>query len=157
MPVHWMSLAPNWRDFIRVPFENCPALARRKLLKIEVFGLTPAMPSRILADLFDPLEKIGCDLMARLPLSGLDMLGSLRAVRAVGVDLSELEDADRVGDDELFSRLTQFHDLARKAKLACYVWGVRRRPLIARIVRAGFSLVNGPGVMCDIPAPRAVP
>jgi len=153
LPFHWMSLAPRWRDCIRIPFEDCPAQARRKLLKVEIFGLPPDIPASILQTLFDPLEKLGCDVMARLPLTGIDLIGHLRAVRAVGVDLAELADDDKVGDDELFARLDLFREAARKARLASYVWGVRRRPLIGRLVRAGFSLVNGPGVMCDLGRP----
>jgi hypothetical protein len=154
VPVHWISLAPRWRECIRLPFEKCPPKARRKLLKIEIFGLDPSISSVILRSMFDPLERLGCDIMARLPLGAPEMISSLRSVRAVGVDLSELDDAEKVGDEELFKKLARFRDAARSHKLACYVWGVRRRALIARIVRAGFSLVNGPGVMRAVPNPR---
>jgi len=155
VPIHWMSLAPRWRDCIRMPFEDCPPAARRRLLKIEIFGLSPAMPRSILHDLVDPLEKLGCDILARLPLAAAEMALTLRSVRAIGVDLAELDDDDRAGDDELFARLEHFRDTARQARVACYVWGVRRRPLIARLVHAGFSLVNGPGVMADVSHPQA--
>ncbi|MDO8607553.1 MAG: hypothetical protein Q7R40_13530 [Phaeospirillum sp.] len=153
VPVHWMSLSPRWRDCIRLPFEGCPPDARRKFLKIEVFGLTPSIPPGILRRMFEPLEKIGCDVMARLPLSAVEMIPALSHLRAVGVDLAELTDDERVGDDELFVRLEAFRAAAKQARIACYVWGVRRRPLIAKVVRSGFSLVNGPGVMCDLSRP----
>ncbi len=155
VPLYWTSLAPRWRDCVRIPLEQCPAVARRKFLKVEVFGLSAAIPPYILRDLFGPLEKLGCDIMARLPLAAIDLIAALRNVQAVGVDLAELEDGDRVGDDELFARLQQFRLATRQAGMACYVWGVRRRPLIARLVGAGFSLLNGPGVMCDISRPHA--
>ncbi|MBX9634173.1 MAG: hypothetical protein K2X44_04255, partial [Magnetospirillum sp.] len=90
IPLHWMSLAPRWRDCIRIPFEDCPPAARRKLLKIEIFGLTPDIPTHILQTLFEPLEKLNCDVMARLPLGAMDMIPALRGVKAVGVDLAEL-------------------------------------------------------------------
>jgi hypothetical protein len=153
VPIHWMSLAPRWRDCIRIPLEDCPAAARRKLLKLEIFGLSAQMPPAILRSLFDPLEKLGCDIMVRLPLAAGDLAASLPGVRAIGVDLCELPNDDRVGDDELFGRLDQFRAAAVSARAACYVWGVRRRPLITRIVQAGFSLVNGPGIMCDVGHP----
>ena len=154
VPVHWMSLAPRWRDCIRIPFEDCPPAARQKLLKMEVFGLSPSVPPHALRRMFEPLERIGCDVMARLPLSALDMIPSLSFLKAVGVDLAELGDDERVGDDDLFARLELFRAAAKKNKIACYVWGVRRRPLIARVVQSGFSLVNGPGVMCDLSHPQ---
>jgi hypothetical protein len=154
VPIHWMSLAPRWRDCIRMPIEDCPPAARRRLLKIEIFGLSPSMPRAILHDLVDPLEKLGCDILARLPLAAAEMALTLRSVRAIGVDLAELNDDERAGDDELFARLERFRDTARQARVACYVWGVRRRPLIARLVRAGFSLVNGPGIMADVSHPQ---
>lgn len=153
VPIHWTSLAPRWRDCIRIPFEDCPPPARRKFLKIEVFGLTPDLSPLILGNLFGPLEMVGCDVLARLPLGATAMIGDLRGVKGVGVDLAELEGDDRVGDEELFERLMAFRTEARKAGLASYVWGLRRRPLIARVIRAGFSLVNGPGVMCDLGCP----
>jgi len=153
VPIHWMSLAPRWRDCVRMPFEECPAKAKRKLLKIEVFGLTPAIPASILKSLMDPLELLGCDVLARVPLSAPEMVNSLPSVRAIGVDLAELGDDDRVGDDELLARLLKFHDAARQANTACYVWGVRRRIMISRLVEGGFSLINGPGLMCDLGRP----
>jgi hypothetical protein len=155
LPVRWTSLAPRWRDCIRLPLEQCPVAARRRFLKIEIFGLSPAIPPNILRDLFAPLEKLQCDIIGRLPLSAIDMIPTLRDLRAVGVDLAELEDNDRVGDDELFARLCRFRDAARRARMACYVWGARRRPLIAKVVGGGFSLVSGPGVMSDIGRPHA--
>lgn len=154
VPVHWMSLSPKWRDVIRIPFEDCPAPARRKFLKIEVFGLNPSIPSNILRRIFEPLEKIGCDVMARLPISAVEMIPALSHLRAVGVDLAELQDDERVGDEELFARLEVFRTAAKKAKIASYVWGIRRRSLIAKVVASGFSLVNGPGVMCDLSHPE---
>ncbi|CAA7612186.1 hypothetical protein [Magnetospirillum sp. SS-4] len=154
VPVHWMSLAPRWRDCIRIPFEDCPPVARQKQLKMEVFGLSPSVPPHALRRMFEPLERVGCDVMARLPLSAVDMIPSLSFLKAVGVDLAELGDDERVGDDELFARLELFRETARKSRIACYVWGVRRRPLIARVVQSGFSLVNGPGVMCDLGHPQ---
>ncbi|WP_156612577.1 hypothetical protein [Paramagnetospirillum marisnigri] len=153
VPVHWMSLSPKWRDCIRIPFEDCPSEARRRFLKIEVFGLSPEVPPIVLRRMFEPLERIGCDVLARLPLSAAAMIPALSQLRGVGVDLAELHDEERVGDDELFARLDLFRETARKAKIASYVWGVRRRPLIARLVKAGYSLVNGPGVMCDLSHP----
>ena len=153
VPIHCMSLSPKWREVIRIPFEDCPPEARRKFLKIEVFGLTPTIPGHILRRMFEPLEKIGCDVMARIPLSAVDMIPALTHVKAVGVDLGELPEGERVGDDELFARLEAFRIAAKQSRIACYVWGVRRRPLIAKVVAAGYSLINGPGVMCDLGEP----
>lgn len=158
VPVHWMSLSPKWGDCIRIPFEDCPIEARRKFLKIEVFGLTPSIPGQALRRMFEPLEKVGCDVMARLPLSAIEMIPALSHVKAVGVDLAELDDDEQGGDEQggdeaLFTRLAAFRNAAKQARIACYVWGVRGRPLIAKVVAAGFSLVNGPAVMCDLARP----
>ncbi|MEW5726650.1 MAG: hypothetical protein AB1918_02380, partial [Pseudomonadota bacterium] len=139
VPFHWMSLAPRWRDCIRLPFEDVPPHARRRLLKIEIFGLTTAVPPAILGSLFGPLEGLGCDVLVRLPLSAPEMVGSMPGVRAVGVDLAELPEGERVGDDELFARLRHFREVARQAKAACYVWGIRRRQMGERVVPAGCS------------------
>ena len=153
LPIHWMSLSSKWCDCIRMPFEDCPPDARRKFLKIEVFGLSPPISPANLRRMFEPLERIGCDVMVRLPLSAAGIIPSLSHLRAVGVDLAELTEDERVGDDALFARLEEFRAAARQVKIASYVWGVRRRPLIAKVVASGFSLVNGPGVMCDLSRP----
>lgn len=154
VPFHWMSLAPRWRDCIRIPFEACPPQALRKHLKIEVFGLDQTVPPHVAARLFEPLEKLGCTLMARLPLSAPGMVKALRGVRAIGIDLAQLTPEEKTGDLELLDRMKRFRDVAHKSGMACYVWGIRRRPLIEQVIRAGFSLVNGPGVMCDLAHPR---
>lgn len=153
VPVHWMSLSPKSRDFIRMPFEECPADARRRLLKMEIFGVTPAIPQAILSRMFAPLEGLGCDVLVRLPLAAPEMIDAVPLAKAVGVDLAALSNQERVGDDELFQRLDAFRKSARQARKACYVWGVRRRPLIVQLIKAGFSLVNGPGIMCDLAHP----
>ena len=153
VPVHWMSLSPKSREFIRMPFEECPADARRRLLKMEIFGVTPAIPQAILSRMFAPLEGLGCDVLVRLPLAAPHMIDAVPAAKAVGVDLAELSNQERVGDAELFQRLDAFRKSARQARKACYVWGVRRRPLIVQLIKAGFSLVNGPGIMCDLAHP----
>lgn len=155
VPVHWMSLAPRWRDCIRIPFESCPPQVLRRHLKLEVFGLTPAVPPHVVARLFDPLEKLNCTVMARLPLSAAGMVKAMHGVKAIGVDLAELPAEERTGDDDLLGRLERFRDTAHGSGMACYVWGIRRRPLIERVIKAGFSLVNGPGVMCDLAQPKA--
>lgn len=155
VPFHWMSLAPRWRDCIRIPFESCPPQALRKHLKIEIFGLDQTVPPHVAARLFEPLEKLGCTLMARLPLSAPGMVKALRGVRAIGIDLAQLTPEERTGDLELLDRMERFRDVAHKSGMACYVWGIRRRPLIELVIRAGFSLVNGPGVMCDLSHPRS--
>lgn len=153
VPVHWMSLSPKSRDFIRMPFEACPADARRRLLKMEIFGVSPSLPPAILSRMFAPLEGLGCDVLVRLPLAAPQMIDAIPAAKAVGVDLAELSNQERVGDAELFERLDVFRKTARQTRKACYVWGVRRRPLIVQLVKAGFSLVNGPGIMCDLAHP----
>jgi len=157
VPVHWMSLSPKSRDYIRMPFEECPPDARRRLLKMEIFGVTPAVPAAILSRMFAPLEGLGCDVLVRLPLAFPELISAVPAARAVGVDLAELSGKERVGDAELFERLRAFRDTARQARKACYVWGVRRRPMIVQLVKAGFSLVNGPGIMCDLAHPVLPP
>jgi hypothetical protein len=154
VPFHWMSLAPRWRDCIRIPFESCPPQALRKHLKIEIFGLSPAIPPHVVNRLFQPLEKLGCPLMARLPLSAAGMCKAMSGVKAIGIDLAQLAPEEKVGDAELLERMERFRDVAHKSGMACYVWGIRRRPLIAEVIKAGFSLVNGPGVMTDLAHPR---
>ncbi|MBF0561248.1 MAG: hypothetical protein HQL37_04345 [Alphaproteobacteria bacterium] len=155
LPIHCSSLATHWRDYLMTPLNDCSGAFRRKLLKIEVFGLPPSIAAADLHDRLNPLEALGCDLLVRLPLSASGMAADLTHLRAVGIDLAELKEDDRVGDDELFLRLHRFQQTASHAGYGCYLWGVRRRPLIAKLLRAGIAMVNGPGIMSDIGHPYA--
>ena len=154
MPINWLSLAPRWRDCIRLPLLDCPLTARRKHLKIEIFGISPTLPLYMFNYMFDPIEALGCDVLVRLPLANVAMISSLHSVKAVGIDLTELPDQQRVGDDELFKKISHFRNTAKNHNLACYIWGVRRRPLIAQMIETGFSFINGPGLMCDLGHPH---
>ncbi len=155
VPIHWSSLAQRWRGYLLTAIDDCPPATRRKLLKIEVFGLPPTLAPAEIEDLLKPLEPLGCDLLLRLPLAAFDAPLPARGVRAVGIDLAALGEGERVGDDELFARLERCRDAARQAGCGCYLWGVRRRPLIARVARAGLAMVNGPGLMSDVARPYA--
>jgi len=155
LPIHWSSLAQHWRGYLLRTFDDCPAAVRRKLLKVEVFGLPPTLAAAAVENLLKPLEALGCDLLVRLPLSVLETGLPLGGVHAVSIDLAELGDDERVGDDELFARLERCLQTARQAGYGCALWGVRRRPLIARVARAGFAMVNGPGLMSDLARPYA--
>ena len=154
VPVHWTSLAPRWQDAIPALFEQCPAKARQGFLKIEVCGLQANMPESVLKKLFVPLEPLGSDIMARLPLTATSLIPMLRHVQAVGVDLAELEDAQSLSEKDLFALLRTFSLTARKAKISCYVWGLRQNSLIPTLQAMGFSLINGPAVMGPVLHPE---
>jgi hypothetical protein len=153
VPIHWMSLAPRWREYIKIALEGAASQGRRRLLKVEVFGLGANITPAILNTLLSPLEGSECDVLLRLPLSIGEIAVSHPLVKGVGVDLSELDEHERCGDDALVERLAQFHERARAARLATYVWGLRRRQVISRITAIGYSLINGPGVMPDVARP----
>ena len=156
LPVHWLSLSPRWRDCIRLPLLDCPESARRRLLKVEVFGLSAAVPPRLFAYMFEPLQAMGCDVMVRLGLDQADVIPLLSGVKAVGLDLAELKEQDRVSDHDLSQRIEHFRATARTHHLASYIWGVRHRPLVERVLASGFSLINGPAIMCDLGHPSLV-
>ena len=153
MPIHWMSMAPRWRDCVNLPILDCPVAARRKQMKIEVFGISSALPSFVLNYMFEPIEALGCDVIVRLGLGDVGVMSMLRSVKAVGIDLAELGEKDRVGDDELLRRINHFRSVAKNYNLACFIWGVRRRTMITTLIDAGYSFINGPGIMCDLGHP----
>ena len=45
---------------------------------------------------------------------------------------------------------------AGHAGARCYLWGARRRRVVGGVVRNGFEMVNGPGLMRDVGAPAGV-
>lgn len=157
VPVHWMSLAPRWQNAIPGLLEQCPAKAREGFLKIEVFGLQAGMPANMVKKLFEPLEHLGSDIMVRLPLPAFNLIPSLRHVQAVGVDLEELDDDHRAADQQLFAQLRKFSLIARKSKIACYVWGVAEPSWVEPLQAVGYSLINGPAVSGQTRRPEVTP
>ena len=137
-PVHWTSLAPKWRDCIRIPIMDCPHKARQKLLKIEILGLSSAVSSHIFDNSFEPMEAMGCDIMVRLPLTDIEIMPKLRLVKAVGIDLSELGDQDDMPDGDLLKKITSFRNAAKTYRIRQLRLG--RRPQVALVGIDGVRL-----------------
>ena len=74
----------------------------------------------------------------------------------IGIDLAELALSERTDDSHLIAALEGFQRSAEQARIGAYVWGVRRRNVVAQAVRVGFAMVNGAALMKDLARPAKV-
>ena len=74
----------------------------------------------------------------------------------VGLDLSEFRPEDRMDDEQLLAVLERIQQETAKDGIGCYLWSARHRKVVGGLVQGGFEMVNGPGLMKDIPQPAIV-
>jgi hypothetical protein len=157
VPLHWGSLGTTARLSVLAPLADIPEAARNRSLIIDLFGLPADLPSSALAEAIASIRPLCRDVMARVPLHGAPLARAAKAGAAmVSVDLAELPDADKTDDDHLLATLFRLRRDAEAAGLAACVWGVRRRKVVVGAVLGGFAMMNGPGLMKDLPRPAKV-
>ena len=157
LPLHWGSLASPRRAEVTAALADPSGSANGGRLMIDLFGL-PANPApRDLTDVLRGLRPI-CRRVALRVRLGAPMAGQAVDCGAamIGVDLAELALSERSGDDQLIAALERFRQAAEQARIEPYVWGLRRRTVVAYAVRAGFAMVNGAALMKDIGRPAKV-
>jgi hypothetical protein len=157
VPLHWGSLGTTARMSVLAPLADIPEETRQRSLIVELFGLPPDLPSSALAEAIASIRPLCRDVMARVPLHGAPLARAARAGAAqVTVDLAELPNADKTDDDHLLAALLRLRRDAEAAGLAVCLWGVRRRKVVVGSVLGGFAMMNGPGLMKDLPKPAKV-
>ncbi len=159
VPVHWDTVYSGRRRELLAPMADATADARAARLVIELFGVPPDAAGKDLATAVSELRRLCRAVLLRVPLAAP---GAQRAADAgaafVGVDLADLGDGERTDDAHLLGRLEELAARAEAAGLGCFVWGVRRRKVVAGAVAAGCDMINGPALMKDIARPaQAVP
>lgn len=155
LPLSWTSLTPERRGELLLPLADLHPRTRGQLLKIEVFNIPDDATGEQMAGLMDFFRHIGCAVMLRRHLEARPP-PTLGPAPDVGIDLAELRPDERVGDAELVARLERLKRAAEAGGQTCHLWGVRRRPVIARLVADGFRMINGPGLMADVGQPSAI-
>lgn len=154
IPVHWLTLTAADPMSFLAPFADLTPAARQSRVIIDLFGIPAEVKPKGLAAAIETARPLCRMLALRAHLS--DAMASLAAdcgADMVGIDLAELAAPERTDDGHLASALDDFQAKAAKAKLGTYVWGLRRRKALVGAVRSGFSMVNGPALMKDIPRP----
>lgn len=156
LPLSWSTLHHHGAQLLQ-PFAELPEDTRRQRVRIEVFRLPDDASADELEAVVAFARKLCGDVLVRLRLGSplIDRIGALGAGH-VGLDLSELRPAERMGDELLLSTLAELQDNAVRAGAGCYLWSARRRRVVGGAVRNGFEMVNGPGLMRDIARPAAI-
>ncbi len=157
VPLHWGSLGTTARMPVLGPFADIPEEIRTQSLIIDLFGLPANLAPVSLSEAVTAIRPLCREVMVRVPLSNPALnRAALAGVSMVGIDLAELPNADKTDDEHLLAALERLRREAKAAGLAVCVWGVRRRRVVVGTVLGGFAMMNGPGLMKDLPRPAKV-
>jgi len=159
LPLHWASVSSARRLSLLAPLADLTDGQRSGRVIFELFGLPDDLATRDLNDTVTALRPLCREVMLRV---SLDQPRAARAAdcraSAIGTDLDELSATEQADDDTLLDALAGLHQKADAAGLGVYAWGLRRRAIVTGTVMGGYSLINGPGLMKDLPRPaRALP
>lgn len=163
IPIHWLTLSAGNRTDFLAPFADLSQASRSARVVIDLFGVPDDVTAKALAETLRAAKPLcrAVMLRGRLSTKWAQRAADCGAA-AVGIDLAELAPDERTDDDDLLTALRQFHQTARKAGIGTYVWGARKRKVVAGAVQIGFGMVNGTALMKDIakpakllPAPKA--
>ncbi len=157
LPLCWSSLDSAARWSLTGPLTDLPAPLRRDRLKIELFQVPPGVNEAEIGERLSFIKGLGCDAMIRLRPSSAPVGRMAKGqAKMIGLDLTELGPDEQMGDEDLLANLQRFHQMAASRRIACYLWGVRRRRVLGGSIVIGYEMVNGPGLMTDIGHPAAV-
>lgn len=157
IPVHWLTITSDQRMEFLAPFADITKQARGARVAIELFGVPPDAKPITLGAAIAQARELCREVLLRTKLSDPRAAIALDAgAGGIGIDLAELAVPERTGDDQLLAAMAAFQAQAAKYRLGAYVWGARRRKVIVGAVGQGFSMVNGPALMKDIPRPAKV-
>lgn len=156
VPLCWTTLHQHGSHLLQ-PFADLTEDMRRNWVRIEVFRVPDESDPADLEAVLAFARKLCGDVLLRLRL-GSPLLERMETMGAghVGLDLAELRPSERMNDDRLLSALEGLQDHALRAGAGCYLWSARRRQMVGGVVRNGFEMVNGPGLMRDVGRPAAV-
>lgn len=157
VPLHWDSLSTTARNAVLAPLADIPEQIRGRVLMIDLFGLPAVLKAAELTGTVNALRPLCREVILRLSLRHPRIaLAAEAGLGIVGVDLAELPDADKSDDEHLLAALENLRAEAAEAEMETYVWSVRRRRVVTGTVLGGFAMMNGPGLMRDLPRPAKV-
>jgi hypothetical protein len=159
VPLHWGSLGSSARMSVLAPFADIPEAVRNQSLVIDLFGLPGNLAPVALAEVVSAIRPLCREVMIRVPLNAAVPAHAAQAgATKVSIDLAELPNADKTDDDHLLAALERLRIPAASMGLGTCVWGVRRRKVVVGTVLGGYAMMNGPGLMKDLPRPaKALP
>jgi hypothetical protein len=157
LPIHWSGLAGAQRMTLLAPLGDLPEGLRRTRLAIDLFGVPDEAPDDQLAQVIGQLGPLCRRVMLRTRLGHPRVQRAANlGIEVIGIDLAQLAVSERTDDEHLLAELALLRRQTEAAGLGVYAWGIRRRPVVMGTVLGGYSLMNGPGLMKDLPKPAKV-
>ncbi|RAU20594.1 hypothetical protein CU669_17615 [Paramagnetospirillum kuznetsovii] len=157
VPISWSSLASDQRGSIVVPFSDLTQQIRNTRLVVEIFGIPDGTATPELEAVVSYVRSLCREVLVRTHLSAKrSSLAAEIGVSMVGLDLSELLPEEKMDDEHLLETLDRIQESTARDGIGCYLWSARRRRVVGGVVKGGFGMVNGPGLMKDIPRPAMV-
>ncbi len=152
VPLHWASASSPQRLSVLAPLADLPEEVRAVRLIIDLFGVPDSVRDPELEAAISNLRPLCREVMLRVRLAQPRAINAAECgVGVIGIDLSDLPPAEHTDDDRLLDLLARLHQNADSAWLGVYAWGIRRRAVVTGVVQGGYAMINGPGLMKDLP------
>jgi len=157
VPVHWQSMVSSRRLQVTGAFGDIGEEMRKQRVVLELFGVPAATSAADLSEVLRPLRPLcrAVALRTRLSAPRIDWATGGGAAM-VGINLAELAPFERTGDDVLAAAFAELVKAAAASGVGAYLWGARRRPVVAGAVGCGCAMVNGPALMNDVGRPLKI-
>ncbi len=154
VPLHWASASSAQRMSITAPLAEAGRAGR---VIVELFGQPADVAPRVLEDAVRAVRSLGREVVLRVQFAAPSAgLAADCGCSAIGVDLADLAPAERSDDRGILEHLASLAQAAGRARLGCYVWGVRHRRVVVGAIQGGFAMVNGAALMKDLDQPGRV-
>lgn len=157
LPLSWLSLASDQRNSVVFALSDLTQETRNTRLVIEIFHIPDGTTTPELESVVSFAGTLCREVLVRTRLSARrTSVAAEIGVSMVGLDLSEFRPEDRMDDEQLLAVLERIQRETAKDGIGCYLWSARHRKVVGGVVQGGFEMVNGPGLMKDIPRPAIV-
>ncbi|KIL98607.1 hypothetical protein CCC_02057 [Paramagnetospirillum magnetotacticum MS-1] len=157
LPLSWQSLASDQRNSVIFALSDLTQETRNTRLVIEIFHIPDGTTTPELESVVSFASTLCREVLVRTRLSAArTSVAAEIGVSMVGLDLSEFRPEDKMSDEQLLAVLERIQQETAKDGIGCYLWSARHRKIVGGVVQGGFEMVNGPGLMKDIPRPAMV-
>ena len=157
LPLSWQSLSSEQRQGVIVGLSDLTQETRNTRLVIEIFHIPDGTTTPELESAVSFVGALCREVLVRTRLlSHRTSVAAEIGVSKVGLDLSELRPEEKMDDEQLLAVLARIQEETARDGIGCYLWSARRKRVVGGVVQGGFDMVNGPGLMKDIPRPAIV-
>jgi hypothetical protein len=157
LPLSWQSLSSEQRQGVVVALSDLTQETRNTRLVIEIFHIPDGTSTPELESVVSFVSGLCREVLIRTRLSShRTSVAAEIGVSMIGLDLSELRPDEKMDDEQLLAVLARIQEETARDGIGCYLWSARRKRVVGGVVQGGFEMVNGPGLMKDIPRPAIV-